>query len=109
MARYDSRMADIRQAREAALKRVLEGDGHVSSADRKAAFEGTGPDKARVLVDMVTKFAAQIGDDDIANAKKAGYTEDEIFELVVCAAMGQASRQYENALAALAAATKEGA
>jgi hypothetical protein len=102
-------MADIRQARAAALKRILEGDGHVSREDRKAAFEGTGPDKARVLVDMVKMSAAKIGDDDIATAKKAGYSEDEIFELVVCAAMGQASRQYENALAALAAATKEGA
>jgi hypothetical protein len=102
-------MADIRQARAAALERILEGDGHVSREDRKAAFDGTGPDKARVLVDMVTKYAAQIGDDDIATAKKAGYSEDEIFELVVCAAMGQAGRQYDNALAALEAATKESA
>jgi alkylhydroperoxidase family enzyme len=102
-------MADIRQGREAAIKRILEGEGHASREDRTAAFEGAGPDKARVLVDMVTTAAAKIGDDDIATARKAGYTEDQIFELVVCAAMGQASRQYENALAALAEATKEGA
>ena len=102
-------MADIRQAREAVIKRVLDGDGHASREDRKAAFAGTGPDKARVLVDMVTKYAAKIGDDDIATAKQAGYSEDQVFELVVCAAVGQASRQYEDALAALAAATKEGA
>jgi hypothetical protein len=99
-------MADIRRAREAAIKRILEGDGKATREDRKAAFDGTGPDKARVLVDMVTKFAAQIGDDDIATARAAGYTEDEIFELVVCASMGQANRQYDNALAALAAATE---
>lgn len=100
-------MADIRHGREAAVKRILEGDGHASREDRKAAFAGTGPDKARVLVDMVTKFAPQIGDDDIATAKQAGYTEDQVFELVVCAAVGQATRQYETAMAALADATKE--
>ena len=32
--------------------------------------------------------------------------EDQIFELVVCAAIGQATRQYDSALAALDAATR---
>jgi alkylhydroperoxidase/carboxymuconolactone decarboxylase family protein YurZ len=36
--------------------------------------------------------------------KESGLSEDEVFELVVCAAVGQAARQYESALAALAEA-----
>lgn len=37
-------------------------------------------------------------------------SEDQIFELVVCAAIGESTRQYESALEALAEATadKEG-
>jgi len=34
--------------------------------------------------------------------------EDQLFELIICAAVGQASRQYEAGLAALAEAKKEG-
>jgi hypothetical protein len=33
-----------------------------------------------------------------------GTSEDQIFELVICAAIGQATRQYETALEALAEA-----
>jgi hypothetical protein len=32
-------------------------------------------------------------------------SEDQIFEIAVCAAIGQATRQYDTALAALDAAT----
>ena len=40
-------------------------------------------------------------------AAKATLTEDQIFEIVVCAAIGEANRQLETALAALDEATKE--
>jgi hypothetical protein len=100
-------MADIRAARAAVKERVLDGDGHASRADRKAAFANDGvPEAARALVDKVANRAAQIDDSDIAAAKTAGLTEDQIFELVVCAAIGQSSRQYDSALAALAEATE---
>jgi len=36
--------------------------------------------------------------------RKANLGEDEIFEMVVCAAVGEANRQHEAALAALRAA-----
>lgn len=47
-------------------------------------------------------------DADLAAAKASGFSEDELFELVVCAAVGQSSRLYTAGLAALAAATGEG-
>jgi hypothetical protein len=34
-------------------------------------------------------------------------SEDQIFEIVVCAAVGQAARQHDTALAALEAAMKK--
>ena len=44
----------------------------------------------------------------MAAAKASGCTEDQIFELVVCAAVGQSTRLYEAGLAALAEATGQG-
>ena len=38
-------------------------------------------------------------------ATQAGFTDDQLFELVICAAVGQSTRQYEAALTALAGAT----
>jgi len=47
-------------------------------------------------------------DEDITAARASGISEDQIFEIAVCAAVGQATRQYETAFAALeAAAAKE--
>jgi hypothetical protein len=46
-----------------------------------------------------------VTDADIGTLRKAGLSEDQIYEIVVCAAIGQATRQYQNALAALSAAT----
>lgn len=101
------RMADIKAARAAAIQRALEGDGRATREHRKAAFANDGvPEAARALIDKVAKTAYKVTDEDVAAVKAAGLTEDQIFELVVCAAVGQASRQYESAMAALTAATE---
>jgi hypothetical protein len=57
------------------------------------------------LVEKVARHAYKVTDDDISAVRMAGFSEDQIFELVICAAIGQATRQYETALAALGAAT----
>jgi alkylhydroperoxidase family enzyme len=62
----------------------------------------------RTLIDKVAYHAYSVTDEDVAAVRTAGLSEDQIFEIVVCAAVGQASRQYENGLAALARATEEG-
>ena len=66
------------------------------------------PEPLRPLVDKVAKHAHRVTDGDIGAARSAGLTEDQIFELVVCAAIGQANRQYDNACAALEAAMEKG-
>ena len=58
------------------------------------------------LVDKVTKRAHEVTDADIAAARTAGLSEDQIFEIVICAAVGEATRQHDAALAALEAASK---
>jgi hypothetical protein len=95
-------MSDIRQGRNALTKRILEGAGHASLSERMAAFNTGGATEAvRSLVDKVARHAHQVTDEDIAAATASGLSEDGVFEIVVCAAVGQASRQYESALAAL--------
>jgi alkylhydroperoxidase family enzyme len=58
-----------------------------------------------LLVDKVARHAHEVTDRDIAAAMASGLSEDQVFEIVVCAAIGQATRQYDAALAALETAT----
>jgi len=98
-------MSDITQARKALVARILERDGRASRAQRRAAFDKAGlGEPLRTLIDKVAKHAYKVTDEDIAAARASGLSEDQIFELVVCAAVGQATRQYDTALAALAEA-----
>jgi hypothetical protein len=99
-------MVAINQARSALVARILEGEGKASHGQRRAAFDNAGlTDPLRTLIDKVARHAYKITDDDITGARASGLSEDQIFEVVVCAAIGQATRQYETALAALKAAT----
>ena len=101
-------MSDITRARKAVVARILEGDGRASHAQRRAAFDNAGLDAPlNTLIDKVAKRAYMVTDEDIAAVRASGLTEDQIFEIVVCAAIGQATRQYDTALAALKAVTEE--
>jgi hypothetical protein len=99
-------MSDIRQARKAVVARILDGDGTASHAQRRAAFNNTGlAEPLSTLIDKVGRHAYRVTDEDIVAVGAIGLSEDQIFEIVVCAAIGQATRQYDAALAALEAAT----
>ena len=100
-------MTNITRTREVLIMRILEGDGQASHAQRRAAFDNKGlADPLKTLIDKVAKHAHRVTDEDIIAARASGLSEDQIFEMVVCAAIGQAGRLYDTALAALEAATK---
>jgi hypothetical protein len=91
-------MSDIRQARKALTSRILEGDGKTSPSERKAAFNNSGlAEPLGTLVDKVSVHADKITDEDITAARASGLSEDQVFEIVVCAAVGHATRQYDAA------------
>ena len=99
-------MADIKRLREALVRRILEGAGRASPSERRAAFENSGlPGAVGVLVDKVAARAYAVSEEDFHGAISLGLSEDQVFEMVVCAAVGQASQQYEAAMAALEAAS----
>jgi hypothetical protein len=98
--------ANQRALREAVSRHVVETPATASGAVRAAAAANQGLDGARAaLVGKVTKWAYKVTDEDVAAVTAAGASDDEIFELVVCAAIGEADRQLAGALAALDAAT----
>jgi len=101
-------MSNITEARKALVTRILEGDGKASRTERRTAFDNAGLSiPLSTLIDKVARHAYRVADEDISAAIDSGLSEDQIFEMVVCAAIGQASRQYETALGALEAASKE--
>ena len=102
-------MSDVTQLQRALIARVLDGAGKAPNDLRRAAFDDAGlGEPTRTLIDKVAHHAYRVTDEDVDAVRAAGLSEDQIFELLVCAAIGQASRQYENALAALASATEGG-
>jgi hypothetical protein len=99
-------MSDIKAARTALLARITEGDGTASRTQRRAAFDNAADGTPwRTLVQKTAVQSCRTTDEDISAALSGGLSEGQIFELVVCAAVGQATRQHDAALAALASAT----
>jgi hypothetical protein len=102
-------MSDITQLHRALIARVLDGNGKAPTELRRAAFDNAGLDEPmRTLIQKVAYHAYRVTDEDVVAVRAAGMSEDQIFEIVVCAAIGQATRQYKTALDALARATEEG-
>jgi hypothetical protein len=100
-------MSNITRARKAVVARILDGDGKASHAHRRAAFNNAGvAPPLNTLIDKVAKRAYTVTDEDIAAVTASGLSEDQIFEIVVCAAIGQATRQNDAAMAALEATTE---
>ena len=94
----------VERLRKRVVERALHAAGKASGDARRAAFDNTNvPAAARELVAKVAANAWKVTDEDVAAAKQAGLSDDEIFELVVCAALGQSTRQLDAALAALEA------
>jgi hypothetical protein len=99
---------DKRSIHQLLVNRILRGPGRAPADQRARAFDNAElPEPLRLLLDKVATKSAQVTDADFATAREAGFTDDQLFELVICAAVGQSTRQYEAGLAALAEATAE--
>ncbi len=74
----------------------------LSGAERPA---GDVPDDLKDYVDTIARHAFKITDEDVEALTGAGYREDELFELTLCAALGASVARFERGLAALREAT----
>jgi alkylhydroperoxidase family enzyme len=95
---------DSKRAAYRALEdRILKGEGRASPERRARAFGNAGlRQPLDGLLGKVATRPTQVTDADFAAARAAGFSEDELFELVICAAVGQSARLYDAGLAALA-------
>ena len=95
-----------RAAHRALVDRVLNGDGRSAPDLRAHAFsnDGLSPPLDALIAKVATR-PAQVTGADFAAAKAAGFSEDQLFELVIFAAVGESARMYDAGLAALAEAT----
>jgi hypothetical protein len=98
-------MTDISQQRKALIERILSGAGTASQGERQAAFENIGrTEPLKTIIQKVARQPTAVADRDVAAALACGLTEDQIFEIVICAAVGQSTRQYDSARVALESA-----
>ena len=92
------------------VDRILHGDGTASRESRAQAFGNAGvASPLDALIGRIATSPSSVTEADFAAAEAAGFSQDQLFELVVCAAVGQSARQYDAGLAALAEAIGQAA
>lgn len=89
------------ELRDRAFRTVYGGPGHSDSAVRHAAAAGAGtPADLHTLVDKIHHHAYKVTDADFAPLRTA-YTDDQLFEIIVSAAIGASEKRLFAGLAAL--------
>lgn len=90
------------------VKRVIDklfAPGTLDEKLRRAAFAGEDlPATLKGWVDKVLAGGHGCSDEDVAAMKAAGYSEDQIFELTLAAAVGAGASRFERGLSLLRAA-----
>lgn len=81
----------------------MSGPGILPPALRRSVARGEPPAELRELVEKIRRHAYRVTDADV-DALRPRYSEDELFEIIVAAALGAAEARIEAGLAALAEA-----
>ena len=90
----------FRELREATAEAVLRGPGRSTPELRQAVARGEPPDDLCDLVQKIHLHAYKITDETLA-ALRGRYSEDELFEVIVAAALGAADQRLRAGLRAL--------
>ena len=86
--------------RRAAHDAVVAGPGHVDGSLRRLIAAGQPTAELADLVRKIREHAYRVTDADI-DALRARYDDDQIFEIIVSAAVGAATHRLERAMAAI--------
>jgi len=80
---------------------VLDGPGDTAPALRHAAANNCDlPSELQRLIEKVHRHAYKVTDEDL-DTLRARYSEDDLFELIVCAALGASLARLERGMRAL--------
>jgi hypothetical protein len=89
------------ELRDRVLDTVLRGPGVTEPGTRAAAAAGSGvPNDLKPLIDKIQQNAYKVSDEDVAKLA-ATYSEDEMFEIIVSAALGAAEKRLRTGLSVL--------
>jgi alkylhydroperoxidase family enzyme len=89
------------ERRDRTFRTVLDGPGESDRAVRQAAADGAGvPTELQTLVDKIHQHAWKVTDEDFTRLRTT-YSDDQLFEIVVSAAIGASRQRLVAALAAL--------
>ena len=92
---------------EKAIASLLGSPGETDTSLRQAVFDrvrvgnGEVPEKLRALLEKIADRPWTVSDEDITRLLQAGYSEDQIYELVLAAAAGAGMRRFEAGLRAM--------
>jgi alkylhydroperoxidase family enzyme len=87
--------------RDRAFRTVFDGPGETDPALRHAAADGKGvPPDLQALVDKIHRHAYRVTDEDLDRLRTT-YSDDQLFEIVVSAALGASRQRLLAGLAAL--------
>jgi hypothetical protein len=81
------------------LRRVVE--SYAAHLSRTSWAKVPIPPELEAYIRKVTLYAYKVTDEDIASLKELGYTEDDLFEITISAALGAGRTRLECGLAAL--------
>ncbi len=86
---------------------LLRGSGHLDAATRQSlASSRSIPESLATYAEKVTRYAYKVTDDDVANLRAAGYSEDQLFEATLSIAFGAAQTRLRAGIDALRAAAE---
>ena len=87
--------------RDRVFRTVFDGPGHSDPAVRRAVADDRGvPTDLQALVDKIHRHAYKVTDEDLARLRST-YTDDQLFEIVVSAAIGASRERLMAGLSAL--------
>ena len=92
--RYEERFRDL-------TRRVTDGPGQSDAPLRRGAFDGTVPDDLAAYIEKVRLHAYKVTEADVEALKAAGYSEDQLYEITIAAALGAGMRRYEAGMKAM--------
>ena len=79
---------------------VVDGPGRIEASLRQQVALGQPPPELAPLVEKIRDCAYRVTDADL-DALRAKYSEDQLFELIIAAAVGAAEHRLARAMAAL--------
>jgi|SRR5579859_971462 len=92
---------------ERAISSLLGSPGQTETSLRRAVFDrvrlenGKVPENISPLVKKIDVQPWAVNDEDILRAREAGYSEDQLFELILAAAVGAGVRRLDAGLRAM--------